>query len=143
MSDIMKSYVQKTSPKPHRKGKIIPNGVKLEPHEYETILFFTELGKDVELIPPSLTPGVHNADFFMDKLIWEAKCPTGNSTRMTIDRILHKAARQSENIVIDLRRTKLVDEQSIKQIEKRFELSRRIRRLLVITKQEELIDLRK
>ena len=34
-----------------KKGKIIPNGVILEKHEYKTILLFTEMGSDVELIP--------------------------------------------------------------------------------------------
>lgn len=124
-------------------GKIIPNGVKLEAHEYNTVLFFTTLGKDVELISPSCTPNVRNADFFMDGLVWESKCPAGDNTRMTIDRILHKAARQSENIVIDLRRTRLPDQQSLLCIEKRLKLSRRIRRILVITKQERLVDFRK
>lgn len=31
------------------KGKIIPNGVVLEAHELATVVFFTELGHDVEL----------------------------------------------------------------------------------------------
>lgn len=35
------------------KGKIIPNGVILEKHEYKTILLFTEMGANVELIPKS------------------------------------------------------------------------------------------
>ena len=124
-------------------GKIIPNGVRLEAHEYATVLFFTMLGKDVELIPPSFTPNTHNADFYMDGLIWEAKSPVGNSSRMTIERILHKAAKQSENIVIDLRRTRLSDVQSVACLEKQFKLSLSIKRLLIITKQEKLIDLRK
>lgn len=124
-------------------GKIIPNGVRLEMHEYNTVLFFTTLGKNVELIPPSSTPNARNADFFMDGLVWEAKSPTGNSSRMTIERVLHKAARQSENVVIDLRRTKLPDRQSLACLEKQFGLSRRIRRLIVITKQEKMVDFRK
>lgn len=124
-------------------GKIIPHGVKLEAHEYNTILFFTTLGKTVELIPPSSTPNVHNADFFMDGLVWESKSPTGDSSRMTIERILHKAARQSENVIIDLRRTRLSDEHSLACLEKQFKKSRRVKRLLVITKQQVLIDFKK
>lgn len=42
-----------------RRGNIIPNGVVLEKHEYKTILLFTEMEKDVELIPRSKTSGVH------------------------------------------------------------------------------------
>jgi len=126
-----------------KNGKIIPNGVSLEKHEMNTIIFFTNRSKNIELIPPSNTPHTRRPDFIMDNLEWEMKSPTGNSTRMTIDRILHKAAQQSKNIVIDLRRTKLSDQHSLLCIEKNFKLSRRIRRILVITKQEELIDLRK
>lgn len=33
-----------------RKGRIIPNGVILEKYEYKTILLFTEMRIDVELI---------------------------------------------------------------------------------------------
>ena len=122
------------------KGKLTRNGVKLQPHEEATVEFLLNLGKNIELIPPSNTPHNKNGDIFMDSLIWEVKSPVGDSTRMTIDRILHKAARQSENIIIDLRRTKLLDQQALSYIEKRFNLSRRIRRILVITKQERLID---
>lgn len=50
-----------------RKGRIIPNGVVLEVHEYRTVLFFTELGYDVELIPKSNKPGEHSADIMMKK----------------------------------------------------------------------------
>ena len=124
-------------------GRIITNNVRLEPHEYETVIFLANLGKTIELIPPSNTPHNSRADFAMDNLVWESKSPTGNSTRMTIDRILHKAVKQSENIVIDLRRTKIPDTQSIRYIKERFIRSRRIRRLLVVTRAEELLDFRK
>lgn len=124
-------------------GKIVPHGVSLEKHENDTVVFFTNLGKTVELIPPSNTPCNRRPDFVMDGLEWEMKSPTGSSSRMTVERILHKAAKQSENIVIDLRRVRLSDEQSLRCLEKQFKLSRRIRRLLVITKQEEVVDFRK
>ncbi len=61
-----------------KKGKIIPNGVSLERHEYETILVFTELGYDVSLIPKSNIKGVHAADIIINGEQWEMKCPKGN-----------------------------------------------------------------
>lgn len=66
----MKKTVSKKST---RVGKIIPNGVKPELHEMDTILYFTNLGKDVELIPASHTPGNKTPDFIIDGLKWEAK----------------------------------------------------------------------
>lgn len=41
-------------------GKIVPNGVRLQAHEYDTVLYFTEMGKEVELIKPLYTPGRRN-----------------------------------------------------------------------------------
>lgn len=72
--------------KRQKTGKIIPHGVKPEPHELDTILFFTERGKDVELITPSNTPHSKRPDFYMDGLAWEMKSPL-NSTRRTIERV--------------------------------------------------------
>ncbi|MBR2659137.1 hypothetical protein IKD57_04655, partial [Candidatus Saccharibacteria bacterium] len=60
-----------------KKGKIIPNGVILEKHEYKTILLFTEMGSDVELIPKSDKKGVRTPDIIMDGLKWEMKSPKG------------------------------------------------------------------
>ncbi len=54
--------------KTHKIGSVIPHGVKPAPHEWETILFFTELGKDVELIMPSNTPYNKNADYSLNTL---------------------------------------------------------------------------
>ena len=47
-------------------GKIIPNGVSLEKHENDTVIFFTNLGFNIELIPPSNTPKAKTPDFIMD-----------------------------------------------------------------------------
>ena len=52
-------------------GKIIPNGVSLEKHENNTVVFFTNLGHNVELIPPSNTPKAKTPDFMMDGQAWE------------------------------------------------------------------------
>lgn len=60
-----------------KKGKIIPNGVLLERHEYETILVFTELGHDVSLIPKSNLKEIHTADIIINGEQWEMKCPRG------------------------------------------------------------------
>lgn len=70
--------------KTHKIGSVIPHGVKPAPHEWETILFFTELGKDVELIMPSNTPYNKNADYIIDGIAWEAKSPTNNQSLQKI-----------------------------------------------------------
>ena len=102
-----------------RTGKIIPNGVRLETHEYDTILFFTNLGKNIELIPPSNTPGNRRADFLMN-------------------------LKQSCNVVIDLRLTKSSQELSLAtHLSNCFSSSKKAKRMLIITKQEKLLDYKK
>jgi hypothetical protein len=58
-----------------RKGKITPNGVVLETHENATVVFLTEQGYDIELIPPSLHAGMRSPDIVMNNLCWEMKRP--------------------------------------------------------------------
>ena len=73
-----------------------------EKHEFETARFFAELGYDVEFIPTSNIPEMHRPDVLMMGVEWEIKCPTGKG-RGTISRNIKNAAKQSHNIILDLR----------------------------------------
>lgn len=120
-----------------KSGKIIPNGVRPEPHELDTILFFTELGKEVELIPISHTPKVKSPDFIMEGQYWEMKSPTSCQPR-TLERLFYSASTQSSNIIIDLRRLKKDSVIATRTLEKCFKNTRRVRKLYIITKENEL-----
>ena len=124
-----------------KRGTITPNGVSLEKHENDTIVYFTEMGYNIELIPPSRSPGSRQPDFIMNGLPWEMKSPISNGAR-TIEHAVRSASKQSENIIIDLRRSKIDDERAIAQI--KFHASKRtnIRRLIVITKKGAHIDIK-
>ena len=124
------------------KGKIIPNGVSLEKHENETVVFFTELGYNIELIPPSNSPGVKRADFMMQGMPWEMKAPQGKS-KLSLEHIIQRATRQSENIIIDLTHSKLDEEIAMKEITRRFKRTGSCRRLKIITKEHKLLELKK
>lgn len=125
-----------------KKGRIIPNGVSLEKHENETVVYFTNLGHDVELIPPSNTPKAKTPDSMMGGKAWEIKSPQGKS-RVTVEHAFKRAAKQSENIIIDLRRTKISTKESIVSVERLFKVSRRVRSLKVITRENKLLDFKK
>ena len=125
-----------------KKGKITPNGVSLEKHENEVVVFFTELGYDVELIPPSNSPKSRTPDFMMGGVAWEMKSPQGKS-KISLEHIFKKATRQSENIIIDLSHSKLKEEVSIKEIEKRFSQTNSCRKLKIITRSRKLLEYKK
>ena len=130
------------SMKKNDKGKIIPNGVSLEKHENETVVFFTNLGYDIELIPPSNSPKTRTPDFLMDGVAWEMKCPQGRS-KTSLENIIKKASRQSENIIIDLSHSKMEEKAALKEIERRFTQISACRKLKIITKKHELLEFKK
>lgn len=123
-------------------GKITPNGVLLKPHELATVVLLTELGYDVILIPKSNKEGEHTADIEMVGMKWEMKAPKG-SGKYLIQNTLHKAVNQSENIILDLRRIKLYQDNCLAKVRKEFDLTKRIKRIKVITKNGKIIDFEK
>ena len=125
-----------------KKGKIIPNGVILEKHEYKTILLFTEMGSDVELIPKSEKKGVHAPDIVMNGLRWEMKSPKGEG-KYLMQNTIQKAVKQSRNVIVDLRRAKRSQERCLQELEKEFGSSKSLQKLKVITKSRKILDFEK
>ena len=116
-----------------KKGKIIPNGVVLKTHENATVVFLTEQGYDIELIPKSNVTGVHSPDIIMNRLKWEMKAPKGEG-KYLINNTIQKAVKQSRNVIIDLRRAKRHQSKCLREIENEFKRSNSVDRIIVITK---------
>lgn len=124
------------------KGSLKQNGVHLKTHEYNTVKLLLGNGYDVELIPPSNIKGLRMPDIMMLGVPWEMKSPEGGGKR-TIQNTLQNASHQSPNLIIDLRRCKLQEAASVKELKHHFRLSKRIRRVWIITKDEKILDLNK
>ena len=124
------------------KGKLTQNKVHLEEHEYKTVKFLLEQGYDIELIPPSQIKNLRMPDIMLQGAAWEMKSPVG-SGKYTIKNIIQSASHQAENIVVDLRRSKMDEKQAIQEIRRYFDFSKRIRKIIIITKSEEMIDFSK
>ncbi len=125
-----------------RKGKITPNGVILKTHENITVVFLTEQGFDIELIPKSNIKGIHTPDIIMNNLKWEMKAPIG-SGKYLIANTIQRAVRQSPNIIIDLRHTKRHQVKCLKEIENEFRKSNSVKRIKIITKAKKMLDYEK
>lgn len=124
-------------------GKITPNGVILEEHEYATVLFLTEQGYDVELIRASTIEGTKSPDIKMSGFVWEMKSPIGKG-KWVIKNIMQKASHQSENVIIDLRRLKQYpQEKYINEAKQRFESITRLKRLKIIGKGKIFLEMEK
>ncbi len=111
-----------------------------EKHELLTAQYFANLGKDVVFLRPSSIPGVYRPDILMDGIEWEIKAPTGNGKK-TIERNMHKAAKQSACIIFDLRRITLSEKQCLSQLQREFYERSYLRRLMIIKHNNDLIVL--
>ena len=116
-------------------GKLAQNGVHLQDHEYKTVKLLLENGFDVELIPPSQIKGLRMPDIMMGGIPWEMKSPEGDGKK-TIQNTMQNAAHQAGNIIIDLRRCKINEEKAIRGFEREFNLSKRVKRMKIITLEE-------
>lgn len=125
-----------------KKGKLVENGAELKSHERKTVIFLLECGYDIELIPKSNVQGKRSPDIRMLGLFWEMKAPKGEGKSL-MKNTLQKAARQAENVIVDLRRTKRYQTKCLVELEKEFKISARIRWLKIITKSGEMLDLAK
>ena len=125
-----------------KKGILTQNGVHLKPHEYATVKLLLENGYDVELIPTSGIKGLRMPDIMMSGVAWEIKSPVGNGKK-TLKNAVQNASHQSSNIIIDLRRCKISEPSAIKDLERYFTLSRRLKRMKIVTKEQKILDFHK
>ena len=125
-------------------GKIDTSALNNPPELFElkTAEYFANIGKNVTFIRPSAIPNQHRPDIIMDGIEWEIKCPLGESKR-TLENNLRKAILQSQNIIFDLRHTRLPDTQSVSQLKSRFDRTSQIRKLYIIKKSGDLIMYKK
>jgi len=124
-------------------GRIDISGLNAPPekHEYETAMYFARRGYDIKFIKPSDIKGANTPDFEMSGKEWEMKSPIGNSKRV-FETSFRKAMKQSENIIIDLRRMKKNNEDWCLNKINRQRGSVRIKNLLVITKDGRLLTIK-
>jgi hypothetical protein len=127
--------------KPKTGKIIIPSGFYPEKHELATANVFTNMGKDVEFIAPIRTKGLSTPDVIIGGVIWEIKSPIGNGKR-TLDDTIKRALKQSKNIIIDLRRSKLDDKQTVELLKKNEKLTKGVKRLIVVLKTSKTIDIK-
>lgn len=81
-------------------------------HEVLTALRLAEEGADVLFRIDSREEGVKNPDVEMNQQVWEFKAPTGQG-KNTVDSQMKRAGKQTERLVLDLRRSELDDKKSI------------------------------
>ena len=114
-----------------------------EPHEVDAAYILARHYQEtVEFIVPVDDYKRKSADIVMLGVEWEIKCPRGAS-KSTIGNQFRFASKQSKNIIIDTRRTRL-DYESIKN-RVLFEIKKRpaIKKVIIIDKSDKVIEIQK
>lgn len=86
---------------------------------------------------------IKTPDFCIDGIFWELKSPVGNGNK-TIENLLRSASKQSKNIILSLKRTKIRQNRAVSDVCKFLSYDHYgINRVLIIAKNKNIIDLRK
>jgi hypothetical protein len=128
--------------KNHSYGVYVPNDIKPYPEEHERTaarIIADFFHSDAIFIKRTSrkTP-----DIRVDNLYWEIKSPTGKG-KHNIQHRLQNAAEQSENIVLDARRSKIHHLKIKNEAIRQFSLIKKAKRLILITKTGKAIELKK
>jgi hypothetical protein len=121
---------------------VVPPGVFIDKHEKIAVDFLAaKLGYDVLFIVPDRRKGAKTPDIEMNGLFWEIKSPTGKSSR-TVENNLRLALLQAPNIILDLRRMdgRIPTHKLLKEAERRFVDAKKMKHLIIITREEKHID---
>ncbi len=119
---------------------ILPTNIKPSPARYELTaaqLLAEHFKADVEFIQRAnhKTP-----DFVISDIKWELKSPTGTGKR-NIERQLQTGIKQSKNIVFDARRSKIHIARIKNVLNYQFRLAKSIKRIVLIDKSKNIIEL--
>jgi len=117
---------------------IIPEGLHPWPHELRVAEILALAGHTVEFIPTSI---VKTADILLDGVEFEIKSPITDNPKKII-RNIKRALQQSLNIIIDSSRIKgMHDDNLRKLLVSRAKDQKMLKRLLLITKHDQIIDI--
>lgn len=120
---------------------IIPVGMKPRPKIHEETaadILASHFKSDVHFIE---TASRGTPDVSIKGIKWEIKSPIGNSAN-NIQKNMREASAQSENIVIDLRRSKLHQTRALGYIKQFTERYKKLKRVLVITKSKHILTIK-
>jgi len=122
----------------NKKGTFIASGRKLWPHEMRVAEILTLAGHNIEFLEESNT---HTADILLDGVEFEIKSPK-SSTANSLEHLIKKALKQSQNIIIDTSRMKNSrDDNTRRFLISQIKTRKQIKRLIMITKRGQIIDI--
>jgi len=124
---------------------IIPGNHPNPPEQHEinvALILAQHFQTTVQFIVPIDDYMRKSADIIMFGVEWEIKCPIGTS-KSTIGNQLRWASKQSGNIVIDTRHTKLPFEGIVKRVQVEVNRKSTIKKVILINKLGKVVEIQK
>lgn len=123
-----------------KSGKLQGDLASIKLDEQEAVAFLLEYGIGVKIVPADRrrkTP-----DFFIDGKYRELKTPRGKSPN-NIAHVIKKGEAQSENLILDARRSPKSDTVFISETERAMQASSFIRSVWIILKSGQLVEIQR
>ena len=117
---------------------IVPTDVNPKPESFEisaAAIVAEHFKSDAKFIKRTQTK---TADITVGNIMWEIKSPTGRGKR-NIQHQFYRALKQSPNIIFDARRSKIHITKIRRELEKQYQMSKSIKRLVLITKEKKVV----
>ena len=119
-------------------GKVvIPSDASPWPHEKRVARILVLAGHYVEFIPETT---IKTPDIYLERTVYEIKSPTSNKLD-AVERNLTRALEKCPNVIFDSSRMKVRDNQIRKELVKRRKAGKGLKKLIFITKQDEIVDI--
>lgn len=118
------------------------HAVKVKAHEQVTYETLARAGRRVEIRAASTVEGQKSADLYLDGILTEVKAPEGKG-KGTVVQLVREGRKQAKNIVIDLHRTEMSDEEALRQVDEAMGRYSDVESVLLITHEHEFIERRR
>lgn len=120
---------------------IIPQGVHPVPEKFElsaASLLLNFFQSDITFLPVT---SIRTPDIEVNGEKWEIKSPVGNG-KYTIQRQFQRAAKQSQNVIIDARQTRIHIARVRREVAYQANLAKSIKQVLLIEKTGKVVRLK-
>ena len=119
---------------------VIPDGYKISTAEREAAWILANHYKTiVRILRPTGGYMEKTADFIINDFRFELKTPTSAHVR-SVEKLIRQATKQSENVIIDSRMTRIIEKRIIEICIDRLAHIKKLRRIVLIVNKKKVLD---
>jgi len=117
----------------------IPRGYKPKQKEIDAAWILAQKHKTtVEMLRPSMRYKVKTPDFRINDLVYELKTPETSKGNKVLSDIM-KASKQASNVIIDMRRTKIIEKRMVALCRQALKTMKRLQSITLIVNKKKVL----